>query len=48
MTNLILVVDDNDLIRSHLCEQFTEAGYQVVKASNGLEAIASKRPVATP
>lgn len=41
MTNLILVVDDDDFMRSHLCEQLTEAGYQVVEASNGLEAIAT-------
>lgn len=41
MTNLILVVDDDDLMRMHLCEQLTEAGYQVVEASNGLEAIAT-------
>lgn len=41
MTNLILVVDDDDLMRSQLCEQLTQAGYQVVEASNGLEAIAT-------
>ncbi|MBD2562900.1 MULTISPECIES: PAS domain-containing protein [Nostoc] len=41
MSNLILVVDDDNLMRSHLCEQLTEAGYQVVEASNGLEAIAT-------
>jgi PAS domain S-box-containing protein len=40
MTNLILIVDDDDLMRMHLCEQLTQAGYQVVEASNGLEAIA--------
>ncbi|WP_375507137.1 response regulator [uncultured Nostoc sp.] len=28
-------------MRSHLCKQLTEAGYQVVEASNGLEAIAT-------
>jgi hypothetical protein len=32
MTNLILVVEDNDLMRSHLCEQLIEAGYEVVEA----------------
>ncbi|WP_040629741.1 PAS domain-containing protein [Fortiea contorta] len=38
---LILVVDDDDLTRLHLCELMVEAGYQVVEASNGSEAIAS-------
>ncbi|MBW4672954.1 MAG: PAS domain-containing protein [Desmonostoc geniculatum HA4340-LM1] len=41
MTNLILVVDDDHLIRMYLCELLKEAGYQVVEASNGLEAIAT-------
>ncbi len=41
MTNLIMVVDDDNFMRMHLGELLTEAGYQVVEASNGLEAIAS-------
>ncbi len=41
MTNLILVVDDDYFMRVHLGELLTEAGYQVVEASNGLEAIAT-------
>ncbi len=41
MTNLILVVDDDNFMRMHLIQLLTEAGYQVVEASNGLEAIAT-------
>ncbi|BAY78653.1 multi-sensor signal transduction histidine kinase [Nostoc linckia NIES-25] len=41
MTNLILVVDDDRLTRMYLCELLKQAGYQVVEASNGLEAIAT-------
>ncbi|MEH1952301.1 PAS domain-containing protein [Nostoc sp.] len=41
MNNLILVVDNDDFMRMHLSELLTEAGYQVVEASNGLEAIAT-------
>jgi PAS domain S-box-containing protein len=41
MTNLILVVDDDHLMRMYLCQLLKEAGYQVVEASNGLEAIAT-------
>ncbi|QMS87219.1 PAS domain-containing protein [Nostoc edaphicum CCNP1411] len=41
MNNLILVVDDDDFMRMHLNELLTEAGYHVVEASNGLEAIAT-------
>ncbi|MBW4570058.1 MAG: PAS domain-containing protein [Tolypothrix carrinoi HA7290-LM1] len=41
MTNLILVVDDNDLIRMQLCDLMQEAGYQVAEASNGSEALAA-------
>ncbi|MDZ8236842.1 MAG: PAS domain-containing protein [Nostoc sp. ChiQUE01a] len=41
MSNLILVVDDDHLMRRYLCELLKEAGYQVVEASNGLEAIAT-------
>lgn len=37
---LILVVDDDDLTRIHLCELIEEAGYQVAQASNGSEALA--------
>ncbi|MBC1219303.1 PAS domain-containing protein [Nostoc sp. UCD121] len=40
MTKLILVVDDDNFMRMHLCKQLTDAGYQVEEASNGLEAIA--------
>jgi PAS domain S-box-containing protein len=41
MTNLILVVEDNDLIRMQLCDLMQEAGYQVAEASNGSEALAA-------
>ncbi|MEA5506035.1 PAS domain-containing protein [Halotia wernerae UHCC 0503] len=43
MTNkdsaLILVVDDDDWMRMHLCYLMKQAGYQVVEASNGYEAL---------
>ncbi|WGV23531.1 PAS domain-containing protein [Halotia branconii] len=43
MTNndsaLILVVDDDDLTRMHLCYLMKQAGYQVAEASNGDEAL---------
>ncbi len=43
MTNqdsaLILVVDDDDLTRMHLCYLMKQAGYQVAEASNGYEAL---------
>ncbi|BAZ49717.1 multi-sensor signal transduction histidine kinase [Nostoc sp. NIES-4103] len=43
MTNqdsaLVLVVDDDDLTRMHLCFLMQQAGYQVVEASNGYEAL---------
>ncbi|MBW4644396.1 MAG: PAS domain-containing protein [Goleter apudmare HA4340-LM2] len=38
---LILVVDDDNLTRIHLCELLAAAGYQVVEASNGSEALAA-------
>lgn len=38
---LILVVDDDDLTRMHLCELMKQAGYQVIEASNGYEALAT-------
>jgi PAS domain S-box-containing protein len=41
MPNLILVVDDDDLIRMHLCDLMQQAGYQVAQASNGSEALAA-------
>lgn len=41
MTNLILVVDDDDLIRMQLCDLMQQAGYQVAEASNGSEALAA-------
>jgi PAS domain S-box-containing protein len=41
MTNLILIVDDDDLIRKHLCDLMQQVGYQVAEASNGLEALAA-------
>lgn len=41
MTNLILVVDDDDLIRMQLCNLMQQAGYQVAEASNGSEALAA-------
>lgn len=40
MTNLILVVDDDDVTRIQLCDLIQQAGYQVVEASNGLQALA--------
>ncbi len=36
---LILIVDDDDLVRSLLCEKILEDGYQIVTASNGEEAL---------
>ncbi|MBH8552815.1 PAS domain-containing protein [Nostocaceae cyanobacterium CENA357] len=36
---LILVVDDDDLTRMHLCYLMKQAGYQVLEASNGYEAL---------
>jgi CheY-like chemotaxis protein len=36
---LILIVDDDDLVRFMLCEKMLEDGYQVVTASNGEEAL---------
>jgi PAS domain S-box-containing protein len=41
MPNLILVVDDDDLIRMQLCDLMQQAGYQVAEASNGSEALAA-------
>lgn len=38
---LILVVDDDDFTRTHLCDQLKQAGYQLAEASNGLEALAT-------
>jgi class 3 adenylate cyclase/CheY-like chemotaxis protein len=35
----ILVVDDSDLIAGVLTEHFSEGGYEVVRASNGLEGV---------
>ncbi|MFB2768361.1 PAS domain-containing protein [Pelatocladus sp. BLCC-F211] len=40
MTNLILVVDDDDLVRRQLRELLVTAGYGVVEASSGEEALA--------
>ncbi len=36
---LILIVDDDDLVRSILCEKIRQDGYQVMIARNGEEAI---------
>ncbi|MBW4609264.1 MAG: PAS domain-containing protein [Hassallia sp. WJT32-NPBG1] len=41
MTNLILVVDDDDFIRMQLCDLMQQAGYQVAEATNGSEALAA-------
>jgi PAS domain S-box-containing protein len=41
MKNLILVVDDDDLIRMQLCDLMQQAGYQVAQATNGSEALAA-------
>ncbi|MBD0302278.1 MAG: PAS domain-containing protein [Tolypothrix sp. T3-bin4] len=41
MTNLILVVDDDDFIRMQLCDLMQQAGYQVAQATNGSEALAA-------
>lgn len=35
----VLIVDDDDQIRGMLCETFTQAGYDILSASNGLEAL---------
>jgi CheY-like chemotaxis protein/nitrogen-specific signal transduction histidine kinase len=37
---LILIVDDDDLVRSILCEKIQQDGYQVQTARNGEEALA--------
>lgn len=39
MTNLILVVDDDDLMRMQVCDLMQQAGYQVAEANNGIEAL---------
>jgi CheY-like chemotaxis protein/nitrogen-specific signal transduction histidine kinase len=36
---LILIVDDDDLVRSILCEKVRQDGYQVITARNGAEAL---------
>jgi CheY-like chemotaxis protein/nitrogen-specific signal transduction histidine kinase len=36
---LILIVDDDDLVRSILCEKVQQDGYQVITARNGAEAL---------
>ncbi|MEA5599437.1 PAS domain-containing protein [Rivularia sp. UHCC 0363] len=41
MTNLILVVDDDDLIRMQLRELLESAGYRVAQASNGEDGLAA-------
>ena len=41
MTNLILVVDDDDLTRMQVCDLMQQAGYQVAEAANGSEALAA-------
>lgn len=41
--NLILVVDDDASIRNLLNQELTEAGYQVMEAENGMEALAVAR-----
>lgn len=41
MTNLILVVDNDDFIRMQLCDLMQQAGYQVAEATNGSEALAA-------
>lgn len=37
----ILLVDDDESIQLLYCEEFTEAGYQVISARNGEEALAT-------
>lgn len=37
--NTILVIDDEDMLRSLLTEMLTDSGFKVIVASNGLEAI---------
>ena len=37
---LILVVDDDDFTRTQLCHLIKQAGYRLVEASNGLDALA--------
>ncbi len=38
---LILVVEDNELVRSLMTRELTRAGYRVLTASDGLEAVAA-------
>ena len=35
----VLIADDDDQIRGLLCETFTQAGYDTLSASNGLEVL---------
>lgn len=42
-SNLILVVDDDASIRNLLSQELAEAGYQVMEAENGMEALAVAR-----
>ncbi|AKG24459.1 hypothetical protein IJ00_05130 [Calothrix sp. 336/3] len=39
MSNLILVVDDDVLLRTQMSQLLTATGYQVAEASNGVEAL---------
>lgn len=39
MTNLILIVEDDEMLRSVLAEEFIRNGFEVVEASNGAEAL---------
>jgi CheY-like chemotaxis protein len=42
---LILIVDDDDLVRSILCEKVQQDGYQVMTARNGAEALISYQEI---
>ena len=42
----ILVIDDDDDIRTIVCRLFTTAGYRVSEAADGLTAVAQARQIA--
>lgn len=43
MSSVVLVVEDTDLLRRMYADRLSADGYQVIQASNGIEALASLR-----